>query len=81
MCAPVYRGETVPLPERFRPGVWVEDLQRRGVVASCYEETADLELALTETCRPGDVVLFMSSGSLADLIDTLRKRLGEIDGD
>jgi len=81
MCAPVYREETVPLAERFRPGVWVEDLQRRGVVASCYEETADLELALTEACRPGDVVLFMSSGSLADLIDSVRKRLDLIDGD
>jgi UDP-N-acetylmuramate: L-alanyl-gamma-D-glutamyl-meso-diaminopimelate ligase len=81
MCAPVYREETVPIEERFRPGVWVEDLQGRGVVASCHAETADLELALTETCRPGDVVLFMSSGSLADLIDSVRKKLGEIDGD
>jgi UDP-N-acetylmuramate: L-alanyl-gamma-D-glutamyl-meso-diaminopimelate ligase len=80
MCGPVYRQETVPLAERFRPSKWVEELEGRGVVASCYGEMVGLEIALTETCRPGDVVLFMSSGSLADLIHRLRKRLDRIDG-
>jgi len=75
MCAPVYRPESVPPSERFSPGRWVEDLRRRGVEAFCYGQKEDLARALGETCRSGDLVLFMSSGSLADLIDHVQERL------
>jgi UDP-N-acetylmuramate: L-alanyl-gamma-D-glutamyl-meso-diaminopimelate ligase len=79
MCAPVYRPETVALGERFDPGVWVEDLQKRGRVAYCFDDAGQMEKALTETCRPGDVVLFMSSGSFADLFERLKAKLDRMD--
>ena len=75
MCAPVYRPEALSPDQRFRPDVWVEALRKRGRVAHCFDEMADLEQALTEACRPGDVVLFMSSGSLAELIGRLKSGL------
>jgi UDP-N-acetylmuramate: L-alanyl-gamma-D-glutamyl-meso-diaminopimelate ligase len=76
VCAPVYRPDSVPDEERFKPDVWVEDLRGRGVQAFAHADTDALVLALAEMCRPGDVVLFMSSGSLAELIETLK---GEFD--
>jgi UDP-N-acetylmuramate: L-alanyl-gamma-D-glutamyl-meso-diaminopimelate ligase len=79
MCAPVYRPETIPLEARFSPALWAEGLLKRGVAASCYDEMADLERALTEMCRAGDLVLFMSSGSLAGLIERLRENLARLD--
>jgi UDP-N-acetylmuramate: L-alanyl-gamma-D-glutamyl-meso-diaminopimelate ligase len=76
ICTPVYRPDTVTAGERFRPDLWARDLRGRGVEAYAYEETEALVRGLTEMCRPGDLVLFMSSGSLAELIDTLK---GELD--
>jgi UDP-N-acetylmuramate: L-alanyl-gamma-D-glutamyl-meso-diaminopimelate ligase len=75
LCAPIYRGETVPPEDRFSPAAWVEDLRKGGVEAHCFEDAVGLERGLTETCRPGDLVLFMSSGSLSDLIGCLKTRL------
>jgi len=79
MCAPIYRPETVAPGERFDPGVWVEDLQRRGRVACCFDDAGHMEKALMETCRSGDVVLFMSSGSSADLFERLKANLDRMD--
>jgi UDP-N-acetylmuramate: L-alanyl-gamma-D-glutamyl-meso-diaminopimelate ligase len=78
MCAPVFRPETVAPEERFRPDVWVEDLRRLGRVAHCFDDPGNLERALTETCQSGDVVMFMSSGSFADLFRNLKANLEQI---
>jgi UDP-N-acetylmuramate: L-alanyl-gamma-D-glutamyl-meso-diaminopimelate ligase len=79
MCAPVYRPETVPPGERFDPDVFVEDLQGRGRDAYRFDDVGHMEKALMETCRSGDVVLFMSSGSFADLLERLKVNLDRMD--
>jgi UDP-N-acetylmuramate: L-alanyl-gamma-D-glutamyl-meso-diaminopimelate ligase len=80
VCAPVYRPDALPEEERFKPDLWVEALRKRGGEAYHYEETATLVRALAEMCRPGDVVLFMSSGSLAEMIGSLEKALDRFEG-
>ena len=77
ICAPVYRPESIAPAERFSPGLWVEELRRRGRAACCFDESWDLEQALKETCRPGDVVVFMSSGSFSGLLEKLKATLGK----
>ncbi len=77
ICAPVYRPEALRPGERFSPSALVEDLRRRGIAAYCFETTEAMEEALVKTCRAGDVVLFMSSGSFADLFERLRTKLDE----
>jgi UDP-N-acetylmuramate: L-alanyl-gamma-D-glutamyl-meso-diaminopimelate ligase len=79
MCAPVFRPETVSADERFDPSVWVEELRERGRAARCFDDSGALEDALAEECRPGDVVLFMSSGSSADLFEGLKEKLARTD--
>lgn len=76
LCAPVYRPDTVPPDQRFRPSLWAEDLRRRGKRAYSFDALEDLEKALLEVCKPGDLVLFMSSGSLSGLVESLREKLG-----
>ena len=80
ICAPVYRPEAFTPGERFSPAVLVEDLRNRGGVAYCFETSEAVEQALLKTCRPGDVVLFMSSGSFADLFEGLKTKLDELIG-
>ncbi len=79
LCAPIFRPETVEPEERFRPDLWAEDLRKRGRSADWFEESESLEQALTDTCRTGDVVLFMSSGSFADLFRKLKENLEQTD--
>ncbi len=75
MCAPLYRPETVPPQDRFDPSAWVEEIRRHGGCAFCFDESADLERALLQICKSGDVVLFMSSGSFATLLESLKAKL------
>jgi UDP-N-acetylmuramate: L-alanyl-gamma-D-glutamyl-meso-diaminopimelate ligase len=75
MCAPVYRPETVSPQDRFNPSAWAEEIRRRGKAAYSFDDSGDLERALLQTCRSGDVVLFMSSGSFATLLESLKAKL------
>ncbi len=77
MCAPLFRPETIDPEERFRPDLWAEELRKRGKSADWFGDPDSLEQALTETCRTGDVVLFMSSGSSDELFRKLKENLGK----
>jgi len=75
LCSAVFRAETVAPEERFQPDSWVADLMEKGKDAFYFEEQAALVRFLVETCRPGDVVLFMSSGDNINIINELIDKL------
>jgi UDP-N-acetylmuramate: L-alanyl-gamma-D-glutamyl-meso-diaminopimelate ligase len=68
--------EKIPIQERFSSARLVEDLQRRGLKASYFPDTALLLDEVLKEIRAGDVVLFMSNGSFDNLPARLLSRLG-----
>ncbi len=76
VCAPVYRPESAPLGDRFDPGAWVKGLREKGARGYAAGDPEDLVAFLETECRPGDLLVFMSSGNLSDLIQRLCRRLG-----
>jgi UDP-N-acetylmuramate: L-alanyl-gamma-D-glutamyl-meso-diaminopimelate ligase len=67
--------EKIPVEERFSSAGLVEDLQRKGLRAFYFPETALLLEELLRQSRTGDVVLFMSNGSFDNLPANFLKRL------
>ena len=64
----------IPLQERFSSKRLAKDLEKKGLEARYFSDTATLLQALLDTAREGDVILFMSNGSF----DNLQQQL--IDG-
>jgi UDP-N-acetylmuramate: L-alanyl-gamma-D-glutamyl-meso-diaminopimelate ligase len=69
--------EKIPVEQRFSSEALVEDLNRRGLSAFYFPDTALLLEDLLQQGRAGDVVLFMSNGSFDNLPDRLLKKLKE----
>jgi UDP-N-acetylmuramate: L-alanyl-gamma-D-glutamyl-meso-diaminopimelate ligase len=67
--------EKIPAEQRFSSEALVEDLNRRGLNAFYFPDTALLLEDLLQQSRAGDVVLFMSNGSFDNLPEKLLKRL------
>jgi len=79
-CLPVFRSEALDVSERFDPVLWSRMLQQRGGKAQAVSGTDHLQQRLLETCRAGDVVLFMSSGDLSGVVSVLTGKRGESNG-
>ncbi|MEW6439455.1 MAG: Mur ligase domain-containing protein [bacterium] len=81
ICGRIFRPETVAVEERFRPDLWERELRARGHEAYYLEDLRELEEFLVRGCRPGDLVLFMSSGDFdgvpGRVLDGLRERTCE----
>jgi UDP-N-acetylmuramate: L-alanyl-gamma-D-glutamyl-meso-diaminopimelate ligase len=69
--------EKIPVEQRFSSEALVEDLNRRGLSAFYFPDTALLLEDLLQQGRAGDVVLFMSNGSFDNLPERLLKTLKE----
>ncbi len=65
--------EKIPSEERFSSERLVEDLKKKHVNASFYENTEALLSALIKKALPGDVILIMSNGAF----DNIHKKLLE----
>ncbi|HYQ59980.1 MAG TPA: hypothetical protein VEP29_02950, partial [Desulfatiglandales bacterium] len=63
--------------KRFSSAGLVEDLNRKGLSAFYFPDTALLLEDLLQQGRAGDVVLFMSNGSFDNLPERLLKKLKE----
>ncbi|HEX9909557.1 MAG TPA: hypothetical protein VGA86_01630, partial [Desulfatiglandales bacterium] len=64
--------------ERFSSAGLVEDLNRKGLRALYFPDTALLLEEILRQSRTGDVVLFMSNGSFDNLPGRMLARLGGI---
>jgi len=69
--------EKIPVEQRFSSEALVEDLNRKGLSAFYFPDTALLLEELLEQSCAGDVVLFMSNGSFDNLPERLLKKLKE----
>jgi UDP-N-acetylmuramate: L-alanyl-gamma-D-glutamyl-meso-diaminopimelate ligase len=67
--------EKIPVEQRFSSAGLVEDLNRKGLSAFYFSDTALLLEELLARSRAGDVVLFMSNGSFDNLPERLLKSL------
>jgi UDP-N-acetylmuramate: L-alanyl-gamma-D-glutamyl-meso-diaminopimelate ligase len=67
--------EKIPVDQRFSSEALVKDLNRRGLSAFYFPDTALLLEALLQRSRDGDVVLFMSNGSFDNLPERFLKSL------
>jgi UDP-N-acetylmuramate: L-alanyl-gamma-D-glutamyl-meso-diaminopimelate ligase len=70
--------EKIPVEERFSSAGLVEDLNRKGLRAFYFPDTALLFEEILRQSRAGDVVLFMSNGSFDNLPGRMLTRLGGI---
>jgi UDP-N-acetylmuramate: L-alanyl-gamma-D-glutamyl-meso-diaminopimelate ligase len=69
--------EKIPVEQRFSSEALVEDLNRRGLSAFYFPDTALLLEDLLQRSSAGDVVLFMSNGSFDNLPERFLKKLKE----
>jgi UDP-N-acetylmuramate: L-alanyl-gamma-D-glutamyl-meso-diaminopimelate ligase len=76
VCARIFRAETVPEEDRFRPDLWEKQMRERGKEAYYLQEMGDLERFLVQSARPGDLVLFMSSGDFEGVPGRVLRELG-----
>ena len=67
--------ETVPLDQRFSSSRLVSDLKQRGKEAFYFPDTEKIIDFISETARPGDIVLVMSNGGFDRIHERLLKRL------
>ncbi|MBS1238230.1 MAG: UDP-N-acetylmuramate [Deltaproteobacteria bacterium] len=74
---PPMKGK-IPVEQRFSSAGLVEDLNRKGLSAFYFPDTALLLEELLQRCRAGDVVLFMSNGPFDNLPDRMLAKLGGI---
>jgi len=70
--------EKIPVEERFSSSGLVEELNRKGLSAFYFADTALLLEEILRQSRAGDVVLFMSNGAFDDLPGRMLARLGGI---
>lgn len=75
LCSRLFRAEAVPERERFRPELWEQDMRRAGRKAHYIPDIKDLETFLVEHARPGDLLVFMSSGDFEGLPARVLSRL------
>ena len=75
VCTSVFRADTVAPSDRFNVELWARDLKAKGKEAFCVDSMEDLKDFLSGKCRAGDIVLFMSSGNLVNLINMLREEI------
>ena len=68
--------EKIPVEERFSSVGLVEDLNRKGLRAFYFPDTALLLEEILGRSRAGDVILFMSNGSFDNLPDRMLAGLG-----
>jgi UDP-N-acetylmuramate: L-alanyl-gamma-D-glutamyl-meso-diaminopimelate ligase len=69
--------EKIPVEQRFSSEALVKDLNRRGLSAFYFSDTALLLEELLQVSRAGDLVLFMSNGSFDNLPERFLNRLRE----
>ena len=69
--------EKIPVDQRFSSAGLVEDLNRKGLSAFYFPDTALLLEEILRQSRSGDVVLFMSNGSFDNLPERFLKKLRE----
>ena len=67
--------ETVPLDQRFSSSQLVSDLKQRGKEALYFSDTEKIIDFISETARPGDIVLVMSNGGFDGIHERLLERL------
>ena len=67
-CLPVFKAENMDAGERFSPERLCRHIQSRGGEAFAVSGLVELETLLQNHIREGDLVLFMSTGSLSGLI-------------
>jgi len=67
--------DRVPESERLDAEALCARIRERGIFATAHESADGVLEALVEECRPGDVVLVMSNGSIGGLIDRLLRSL------
>jgi len=67
LCSRLFRADAVPEKDRFNPELWEQETRRAGVQAFYIADMDALENFLVENARPGDLVVFMSSGDFEGL--------------
>ena len=75
ICTRVFREDSVEAENRFSPELWAEQLRSMGRQGMYFPETEELIEHLSMTCRSGDLLLFMSSASLYNIINELKRKL------
>lgn len=76
LCSRLFRAETVPEKDRFKPELWEQDMRRAGRKALYVPDLDSLENFLVENAKPGDLLVFMSSGDFEGLPTRVLRRLG-----
>lgn len=67
LCSRLFRADAVPEEDRFNPQLWEQEARRAGRKAFYIADMGALESFLVENARPGDLVVFMSSGDFEGL--------------
>ncbi len=75
LIAKLYAPEKIPVDQRLDPQAVVDAIHQNGGTALYLPETEDIINHLAQHCRPGDVVLVMSSGGFDDIHNRLLNRL------
>jgi UDP-N-acetylmuramate: L-alanyl-gamma-D-glutamyl-meso-diaminopimelate ligase len=75
ILAGVFGAEKIPLEERLAPEEVVAELRASGRPAQVIPEVDGIVSRLSETCRPGDLVLVMSNGGFGGIQEKLRNAL------
>ena len=65
----------IPSEDRFSSQRLVKDLNKRGLDATCFENTDEIVDFLTQAARPGDVILVMSNGGFDNIHERLLEKL------
>lgn len=65
----------IPPEDRFSSQRLVNDLNKRGLDATCFENTDEIVDFLTQVARPGDVILVMSNGGFDNIHERLLEKL------
>ncbi len=76
-CLPVFRSEALEDSERFDPELWSREVRDRGGSARAASSRDELQAILMDTCKEGDLVLFMSSGNMSPVINRLIEEIKE----
>ena len=70
--APAYDSSKISENKRFSVKQLVQDLHRSGKQAVAYTSFQDLEIDLRKKLKPGDIAVFMTSGSFGGLLNKLK---------
>ncbi len=67
--------EKIPMEERFSSRQLTEDLEKRGLKSTYFQDTDQLLDAMVKEAHPGDVFLIMSNGGFDNIHQRLIERL------